>query len=263
MKAARQFIIFLLLAAACIQTVQTQVVRRRPIFPASNWTPANLGSTVKLWLEADIGTGGTTSGDVVSTWTDQSSNAANATGSGAARPTYQTGVINGKPVVRFDGSDDVLTFGDKFSSLTTMHVFLVVKITSDPPASDYETGLWDFSTAGSATHFPYTDGTVYDSFGSTARKDTVNPTPAMTSAVMYSVLSKSSWWQNHVNGTALYTTAANTVACNTAPSLGKSLGSYYLKGDIALIIICNAELSGGDLTSMKTYIANKYGLTIS
>jgi len=45
-------------------------------------------------------------GDSVSTWADETGNANDLT-AGIA-PTFKTGVINGEPVVRFDGVDDVL-----------------------------------------------------------------------------------------------------------------------------------------------------------
>ncbi len=42
----------------------------------------------------------------VSTWSDRTSNAANATQSGANRPIYKVNIQGGQPVVRFDGTDD-------------------------------------------------------------------------------------------------------------------------------------------------------------
>lgn len=49
---------------------------------------------------------GLADGDPVSTWSDLSGAAHDATASGSARPLYKTNIVNGKAVVRFDGTDD-------------------------------------------------------------------------------------------------------------------------------------------------------------
>jgi hypothetical protein len=49
---------------------------------------------------------GLSDADPVSTWSDRSRNAANATQTGAERPEYKTAIQGGQPVVRFDGTDD-------------------------------------------------------------------------------------------------------------------------------------------------------------
>lgn len=262
MKAVRHFFIFLLLCAACIQSVQTQVVRRRPV-SAGTWTPSSLGSTLKVWLESDSGTGTTIDGATIGTWNDKTSNANNCSSAGATAITNQTNEINGLQVVRFDGDSAYCTLPNNFSSLTEIQAFIVVRLVVDPPTDDVKTGFWDFSTAVSNAHVPYSDGTIYDSFGSTSRFGTVNPTPALTSWRMYSVTSKSGEWTSYLDGTQLYTTASNTVGITTSPKLGRSLTTYYLNGDIAFLAICSPVITGTNLSNMKTYIANKYGLTIS
>ena len=52
---------------------------------------------------------GFSDGSAVDTWTDLSSNSRNATQATAAnRPVYKTSIQGGNPVVRFDGSNDIL-----------------------------------------------------------------------------------------------------------------------------------------------------------
>ncbi len=58
-------------------------------------------------------------------------------------------------------------------------------------------------------------------------------------------------------------TATNTVGLPAAPRLGHAAGSASFIGHVAEFIVCNAKLSGGDRTSMKAYIATKFGLTIA
>lgn len=71
------------------------------------FNPAKLGG-IELWFDArDIA--GLSDGDGVATWPDKSGNGRDATQATASlRPTYKTGIQNGQPIVRGDGTDDVL-----------------------------------------------------------------------------------------------------------------------------------------------------------
>ena len=77
---------------------------------------------------------GLSDGDPVAQWDDESGNGRHITqGTAANRPTYQTGEINGLPVVRFDGTNDRLTFAgtagsDEFALPNT--AFAVVRNSS-------------------------------------------------------------------------------------------------------------------------------------
>jgi len=88
-----------------------------PVAPDS---VANLG----LWLKADAITS-LVNGDPVTTWDDQTTNNLDAVGAGATRPTYQTNVINGLPVVRFQVDDILTTAADNFGATGAITVFLV------------------------------------------------------------------------------------------------------------------------------------------
>lgn len=63
--------------------------------------------------------------DPIGQWDDISGNLRHVTASGTARPIYRTGVLNGKPVVRFDGVNDWLRFAgglaDRFSQPNTIY----------------------------------------------------------------------------------------------------------------------------------------------
>jgi hypothetical protein len=59
--------------------------------------------------------------DPVSTWSDRSANANNATQSGANRPTYETAEQGGNPVLNFDGSNHRMVCAS-FVSLTSSTV---------------------------------------------------------------------------------------------------------------------------------------------
>ncbi len=74
----------------------------------SRFNPSKIAG-LGLWLNAEKITG-LSNGDPVVTWEDQSGNGNDHTqATGSKRPTYRTDVVNGKPVVRFDLVDDILS----------------------------------------------------------------------------------------------------------------------------------------------------------
>ena len=77
----------------------------------SQFSPRDVSNLI-LWLDASAITG-LNNNDPVATWSDRSGNGNDATQATATnRPLYKTNIVNGKPVVRFDGVDNYLTFGD-------------------------------------------------------------------------------------------------------------------------------------------------------
>lgn len=204
----------------------------------------------------------TADADTVGGWVDKSGNGRNWTqATSASEPTYKTAIVNSLPVLRFDGSDDFFD-GPNISALTAAEVFIVVKCDADPSSAN---GLWRLGNDASLnTHFPFSDGTLYDTCMTNARKNTGNPTPSLASWRLYNVVSTSSEWTNFIDGTQFYTTATNTVGGNTATRLGRSQDSgTYFDGDIAELIIYSAKLGTTDKDAVESYVATRYGLTIA
>jgi hypothetical protein len=199
--------------------------------------------------------------DPIGTWPDDSAANVDATQSSTARPIRKDAILNGQPIVRFDGSNDYFNIGD-LSALTEGEAFLVIKLDTDPP-SDPQSGLWNLGDAGTSDcHFPYIDGVIYDSFGTTARKTTVNPTPSLSAAFhIYSVYSASADWANSLDGVSLFSTGTNTVSFSAVATLGTSLSiGRFLDGDIAEFILYDHKLSTGDRADVMTYLQDKFGL---
>jgi hypothetical protein len=227
---------------------------------AGAFDPASLNPVV--WLKADAHTA--SDGDPVTTAENFGSLGDFTQATSSVKPTYKTGIVNGKPVFRFDGVDDFLT-GPDMSALTAATVFIVVKIDTDPPGTSTASGLWRFGTAGGGvTHFPFIDGTIYDSFGSTVRKTTVNPTPALTSFHVYEVKTVSGEWTSRLDGTQIFTTATNTVGFVANPMIGSSEGTtHFLDGDCAELFICDSGLGTTDAGNMRSHLGTKYAITIA
>lgn len=82
---------------------------------------------LELWLDANKITG-LDDGDPLTTWSDQSGNGNDVTQSTSAKkPTYKTSIINGRSIVRFDGTDDYLK-ASAFTLVQPEHLFIVLKV---------------------------------------------------------------------------------------------------------------------------------------
>jgi hypothetical protein len=103
----------------------------------TQWTPADI--TTALWLDAaDTSTVTTVSG-AVSQWNDKSGNGRNASqGTPGRRPLYQSNALNSKPVLAFDGSDDILGIANLtlVKNVSAFSVFCVV-ISNAPSLTDF------------------------------------------------------------------------------------------------------------------------------
>ncbi len=226
-----------------------------------SFAPSDIG-TLYQWLKADSYSG--SDGDQVSTWEDSHTTNRDATGVGATKPVYKTNIVNSLPVIRFNGTTSYFTLGD-FSALTAVEVFIVIKLDADPPAANLS-GLWAISSSGETypdTHYPYADGAIYEPFGSTTRKTVGNPTLSLSSTFrVYNVWSASGDWAANLDGSNLYSSATNTVGVNSNCTLGKSITgtSFLLDGDVAEFVLFSAKISGGDRTSMISYLSTKYNL---
>ena len=227
----------------------------------SAFLPSDI-SGLKVWLKAD--TLGLADNANVTSWTDSSGTANHFTGTG---PTYKTGILNSKAIVRFDGTDDYLTATSSLAALTAGEIFLVVKTDADPSVSEAKSGLYAFGKDGLGTHYPYPDSNIYDDFGTNTRKSTGNPSAALTSWNVYNVSSASGAWTSRINGTQHYTTASNTVSFpgsgaegNARIGRGGPSYAYYFDGDLAEVILYDSVLSSGNRASVLSYLQSKWGL---
>lgn len=101
---------------------------------------------------------GLSNNDPVSTWSDVSRSANNATSSLTSRPLYKTGQSGGNPALNFDGSNDFMTLASSIMGTGTRTVLSVTKKVSGAkmvclaPSS---------GTAGSYSCFDFTDSQLY------------------------------------------------------------------------------------------------------
>lgn len=237
-----------------------------------NFDPLDL-SGLQYWFKADALTG-LANNDPVASMLDQSGNArhfpAFGTSSPDTRGIYKTNQLNGLPSLSFTHDGSALTTtntrydGPNFvSAFTEGEIFVVIKATADPATGNL-VGAWaTFGTDGNVTHYPFTDGTVYDGFATTARKNTGNPATNLSNFNLYNISSKANQWISRINGTVHFSTTTNAVAYTTAPYFGGNNGSGFgagFSGDMCEIIYYNRVLNSSERAKVRTYITSKYGV---
>lgn len=207
------------------------------------FSPSDLSGLV-LWLKADAITG-LSDGDPVTTWDDSHTSNNDATQStGSAKPTYKVNILNGKPVLQFDGVDDTMTVS---ATPTVGTVFVVAVRTSNP--SNYIGLLTGASDPGGANYY-FTTGVDSTSW------DTGNPwiTTFYRDGTAGVTTVDASW---HLYG--------GTDATPNAPMAGIAIGrdrsnGRNWPGRIAEIILYDSVLSTGNRQSVETYISGKYAI---
>jgi len=217
-----------------------------------------LDGNLMLWLKADAITG-VPSGGVIDTWADQSGNSNDLGATGTARPTYQPGVYNGKPVVRFDGNDTMTR--SSLAGMTSDHTtFLLMRHTAFnvnyPVPYAYEGNLY--------VHAPYSGAGFTQSFYN------VRGTPRPNWGGTLDVFSTLAWTENgtqatlHTDGvlrTPIYTGGSPPSLGGRVFGIGARPGGgagEYVTGEYAEVLIYNVPLTDPQRQQVETYLAQRW-----
>ena len=215
---------------------------------------------LSTWLRADSGVL-KDGNNAISDWADSTGNGNDGTQNvTSAQPLYVANVINGKPVVRFDGSASVLSLPNFASTFTQGEVFVVVKNNSIGPSVNSLWLLGDDSIWNPSA-YPGDDGTgsIWEIFGTRNQKNTGKPSQPLDQFNLYNVSSKTSEFVTRINGREHFRTTSNTVFFPSAPNLGGAVYSgFHLKGDIAEVLIFKRVLSQDERNSVDLYLNQKY-----
>ncbi len=200
-------------------------------------------SGLVTWLDAGR-LAGYGDGEDVILWTDRSGNDKNATGTANGTPTYQSNVINGQPVLRFDGSNDWL----KISNLpATGPVTMFMVFSSSNTAGRYEWAIKDTVGSVANTAIKY-GGTTYISY------------PAVTGFNLKTYTLNGSSSSVKTDGT---TVGTGNVERNGLEYmyLGARSTSIHQAVDFAEVLLYDRVLTAGEENEIGYYLATKYGLT--
>jgi hypothetical protein len=229
---------------------------------------------LKVWHDGDtLGA----DGSLISTWTDKTGNGYDATQTGSARPVVRANALNGRSVVECDGSATYLVrASNPLVGATGGTLFFVAKANADPAANGVAPSsagppVGSMGTQGNlGNHIPYSDGNIYDGFGSNSRKTVGNPTPSLTSWRIYAVVSAANDWRFYLEGGApLFSTTSNTVAWQTAAYAGEigrsrtsnAIDLHFYAGRIAAVAMFDAALNLTNLNAAGAILATEFALT--
>jgi len=241
--------------------------------------PTSIAS-LTLWYEASVGifqdeaatNPVTADGQSVQAWVDAKNSFKVIRNGAGTEPTYKTAIFNGRPVLRFDASDDQLlnTGGtaDDYIASTGTTIFSVAKYSDATPANDQYQILFYNATgarycmgihnlAGGQTAYGLNDDGGYDNAALTG---------AMNTLTIYSRFHNGSNVYLGRNDTR--TASMNAVASGNA-TIGANTGLYLRNFpggpagiDIAELIVFNTALSEDDRKGIETRLAWKYGVTL-
>ena len=249
------------------------------------WTPAALGSTVKLWAHAGAGVRNDGSG-YCDQLTEQGPLGYVFTQvTGSSRPLISS--LNGRPSLLLDGTDDSMGCTSASSEWTVMHdgtamhTFCVVAQTGS--ASKHSPWLATCDITAPTT----SAGIVLSSYA-TAIEDIgyyiqngsgVRPVDSNTGTTVTNAWMLLEWridsggatkWLSAINGTTVGSSAsfANTLASGAPAAtlrIGRDRGTASVKaqGHWGESLICIGVQTGATLAQIKSYFAGKYGITVA
>jgi len=228
-----------------------------------------------LWLDASAITG-LGDGDALSTWNDLSGAGRNGTNSGAACPVYKTNIVNGRPVVRFDGVDDVLNWSPAalLNNVSGATVFTVMKWRTSPstPKQAFIASVNGGPNARVAINGGVSAGKVTTvcrrldadagSNATTAASITTSNFYIHEGLVNFSGGTISTYVNGTQDGSATFAGGNTSATDSTSGCVGAApTASAYADIDIAEILIWPSALSPGDRALVRAYLAAKYAIS--
>lgn len=226
---------------------------------AGGFVPTDIAGC-KLWLDASQIVG-LSDGDPVGAWSDLSGNGTNGTASGSARPLYKTGILNGLPVVRFDGTDDEMVCS--LTGSAAMTVFIVTKKRSVPGSGAGGFGQNCFSCdAGGAFYTNQGNSVLGYSFYNGGGANGIGGTAFGWSVAVLRFVSTSLvefYFEGSAGGTM------NPGTSFSAGTLFNMAGGTNFWGDhdFAEVIAYDSALSSTDRETVEDYLGAKWGIAIA
>lgn len=273
-------------AASGIWTLrEAEANRRAGTWPRSPDVPEQI-SGLQLWLDAaDSGTlfDATTGGSLVAAdggvarWEDKSGLGRHFTqATSGNRPVRKTSQQNGKDTLLFDGTNDEM-IGSDFLDANTSSLVAFVVLRRNATGAPHE--ILTKATDTQGWYFGFTSTNTLRLYNSddpsSTRVDTASSVSASSYSLIFMSVNAGDFHQPvyRRNGTPLSSGAATEtrggvrtpVNTSAAMRLGSQLYQgvfYYLfNGNIAEIVLYNAQLSDANRGLVESYLMNKWGIT--
>lgn len=250
-------------------TNSTQVTFTEYTEPLPSLTITN---GMKLWLKSDAGIITNGVGQLTN-WVNQAStNYLVTPGALDAKPTYVTNALNGKAVVRFDGTDDYLSVNDA-GALAPAN-FSWFAVVSNLSTNEYIMGNTPANGQGPyirSTNGVYEITTTVDSGGAFTNRE-VNASIGSAAVLSATINNTTHKVKGHVNGTNVINTgwtaddpnvdtSTRNFHIGSVPLNGSGAPSKLMNGDIAEVIIYDRVVTETERETIENYLADRYLLT--
>jgi len=231
-------------------------------------------SGLLLWLDADDSESFVLTGSDVDLWNDKSGNNNDAVQEVSSnKPAKVNGVQNGKPVVRFDGSDDNMALSDLLIPNNVTAFFVTRNSEQSSGGSAHRSVLASeddpYQANGKGYGFGYSRSDV-DGFRVALGDGTENDlvTSSKTSTENMEIVSfikngaNAEIWRNQVSDVT--GTLTRTSDFSTGYRLGADINSSerFYDGDVAEIIIYDRVLSDAEKLQVESYLEDKWGIEL-
>lgn len=226
----------------------------------ARWTPARLGSKLKLWLDERQ-----QNGSPIDSWTNQAAGGiVSPVASGSARPTV--GTISGLAAPDFEPGDDIMTSTSALSALVSAGGYYYAAVVSldgatgvqaDSLAYNNNTLLAD-SGGFFGLHFK-DEGSglirvqAYHWDGG-AKVSGVSSVPVGVSPILIQVWFDGTNINLKVNATTATPTAAGSISTLTGTIRLGTGQALRLNGRPGMIVTCNAVSTAAERAAMDTYV---------
>lgn len=257
------------------------------IVTGGGFTPTQLPN-LTMWLKADAITG-LSDGEAVTTWPDSGSLGNGATQATADnQPVYKANIINGKPVIRFDGTNDYLVtasfLGTGYNTAFTCYAiapssaansqrifisnqlakFFISGITIDAGLNSVNTQM-DFKATNLS---PNTDHYFYLPFANWQENAAYWRNPKQVIGISYDganlTLMLNGVTKQWATTGDMGLSGAFTIGARSTPDLywGAANAEETATADIAEIIIYNAAHTAAQMSQVEQYLSTKYNIPI-
>jgi len=247
-----------------IQSLPRRLLRPRA---SGGFSPTNIAD-MALWLDAaDAATVSLDASSNVEQWNDKSGNGRHAGQTTAAnRPDYAS-TLNGKSVVGFSGSPEVLTGAQIVSGAATPTVFVVGRATGTNAQECFVNLSSDSATVGGHFNVTFEPGLRIIGGATTFAGASIVTESIFTLGVSNPSVGDA---YCYVNGDERSVSSTGVTSINlngTQYSVGAGgagfAASYFLNGIVAEILVYTRVLTDAERQRVESYLSAKWGIALA
>jgi len=212
-----------------------------------------------MWLDAGDASSVLLNGSTVSQWNDKSGNLRNLLQATANNQPSYSNTQNGKSVITFDGSNDLLSAASAFSMGTSGYTFFAVAY--------HTSGFQVLAEGGSLNPYIATDtnGGVrgFRHWDGASELDTGDGAYSSATWFVLEVVVSASSRLIVVNGTQRASGAGTSRSASFQTIGGSTAGAFFWNGRVAEVLIYSGAVASSGRSSARKYLGSKWGIAVA